>query len=209
MAGRTAEAIALYEENLKRAITKLGPDHPRALATRNGLADAYLVIGRTAEAICMYEETLRLRTSKLGSNHPHTLQTVNDLSQAYLTASLFTKAEPILRQCLATREKAQPDDWRTFHTRSQLGGSLLGQQKFAEAEPLILHGYEGMMAREAKIPAPKKKHLSEAAGRVVKLYEVWGKKDEAARWRAKLDADARSRVGKITAEELPDNLFAH
>jgi len=33
-----------------------------------------------------------------------------------------------------------------------LGGSLLGQKKYAEAEPLLLSGYEGMKQREVKIP---------------------------------------------------------
>ena len=64
----------------------------------------------------------------------------------------WAEAETVLRECLAIREKAQPDDWSTFNTRSLLGGSLLGQKKFAEAEPLILAGYEGMKAREDKIP---------------------------------------------------------
>ena len=53
---------------------------------------------------------------------------------------------------LAIREKSLPEEWSTSYTRSLLGGSLLGQGKFAEAEPLILSGYEGMKAREAKIP---------------------------------------------------------
>ena len=66
-----------------------------------------------------------------------------------------------------------------------LGGSLLGQKKYAEAEPLIVSGYEGMKARQTKIPPPGKPRFTEAAERVVKLYEAWGKKDEAARWRAK------------------------
>jgi hypothetical protein len=78
------------------------------------------------------------------------------------------------------------DEWSTFNTRSQLGGSLLGQKKYAEAEPLIVSGYEGMKAREAKIPPPSKSRLAEAAHRVVKLYEEWGKKEKAAGWRARL-----------------------
>jgi hypothetical protein len=36
----------------------------------------------------------------------------------------------------------------------RLGGSLLRQKKFVDAEPLILAGYEGMKARNAKIRAP-------------------------------------------------------
>ena len=98
----------------------------------------------------------------------------------------WAEAEAILRECLAIREKVQPDEWTTFNTRSLLGGSLLGQKKYAEAEPLIVSGYEGMKAREAKIPPPGKPRLAEAAERVVKLYEAWGKKDKAAEWRARL-----------------------
>ena len=45
-----------------------------------------------------------------------------------------------------------PDDWSRFNTMSQLGGALLGQGRYAEAEPLVIEGYEGMKARAAKIP---------------------------------------------------------
>jgi hypothetical protein len=98
----------------------------------------------------------------------------------------WAEAETILRECLTIREKAQPDQWSTFTTRSMLGGSLLGQQKFADAEPLILAGYEGMKAREVTIPAQAKHQLREAAERAVRLYEGWGKDGKAAEWRAKL-----------------------
>ena len=109
----------------------------------------------------------------------------------------WTEAETILRACLAIRQKAQPDDWSTFNARSMLGGSLLGQKKFADAEPLILAGYEGMKAREAKIPAPGRPRLAEAAARVVLLYEAWGKPAETTTWKA--------RVG---LSDLPADVFA-
>ena len=69
---------------------------------------------------------------------------------------------------------------------SSLGGALLGQGRHAEAEPLIVSGYEGMKAREAKIPPPGKPRFTDAAERVVRLYEEWGKKEKAAEWRTKL-----------------------
>jgi hypothetical protein len=43
-----------------------------------------------------------------------------------------------------------------------LGGALLGQQKYAEAESLLLDGYKGMNEREAAIPPLGKIRLSEA-----------------------------------------------
>ena len=53
-------------------------------------------------------------------------------------------AEPLLREGLSIREQKRPDDWKAFHTKSLLGGSLLDQTKYAAAEPLLLAGYEGM-----------------------------------------------------------------
>ena len=97
-------------------------------------------------------------------------------------------AEPVLRECLALREKQQPDAWTTFNTKSMLGAALLGQKKYADAEPLLLSGYEGMKEREAMIPPPGKVRLPEALERLVQLYDDWGKPDQAAEWRAKLDA---------------------
>jgi hypothetical protein len=43
-----------------------------------------------------------------------------------------------------------------------------------------------MKAREAKIPPPGRPRFTDAAERVVRLYEEWGKKDKAAEWRTKL-----------------------
>jgi tetratricopeptide (TPR) repeat protein len=185
-AGQTAEAIPLLEQTLKLETSKLGPDHPATLTCRNNLAAVYVLAGRTRDAIALYEENFGLLVTKLGPDHPSTLRSRNGLARAYDTAGLFAKSETILHECLMIRERVQPDDWWTFHTRGQLGGSLLGQKKLVEAEPLILSGYEGMKAREARIPAPNKKFLTAAAERVVKLYEVWGKKDKAEQWRAKL-----------------------
>jgi tetratricopeptide (TPR) repeat protein len=111
----------------------------------------------------------------------------------------WAEAEPLLRQCLAIREKAQPDAWTTFNTRSMLGGALLGQKKYADAEPLLLAGYEGMKKREANIPPQARPRLAEAVERLVQLYEALGKKDEVARWtreREALQAPAKTSERK-------------
>ena len=48
-----------------------------------------------------------------------------------------------------------------------LGGALLGQQNYTDAEPLLLKGYEGLKAREATIPPQGKDRLPEALERLV------------------------------------------
>jgi hypothetical protein len=69
-----------------------------------------------------------------------------------------------------------------------LGGALLGQKKYAEAEPLLLSGYEGMKARGSTIPAQANTRIPEALERLVQLYEALDKPDETAKWRAELEA---------------------
>jgi hypothetical protein len=76
-----------------------------------------------------------------------------------------------------------------------LGGALLGQKRFDEAEALLLQGYDGMKRRQDKIPPEGKDRLSEALEWLVQLYDAWGKKDQADRWRKELDA-ARAKPEK-------------
>ena len=114
-----------------------------------------------------------------------------------LNQEKWSDAEPVLRECLNLREKAGPDIWSRFNTMSQLGGALLGRGRYAEAEPLVVPGYEGMKAREAKIPAVGKARLFEAALRVVRLYKGWGKAAQAKAW--------KERLGLV---DLPADVFA-
>jgi hypothetical protein len=113
---------------------------------------------------------------------------MNNLANAYQEKGDFARAERILRESLTLRQKKQPNAWRTFHTQSQLGGSLLGQKNYAEAEPLLRAGYEGLKQREATIPAASKKYLTEALERLVQLYDAWGKPEQAKPWRQQLEA---------------------
>jgi eukaryotic-like serine/threonine-protein kinase len=69
---------------------------------------------------------------------------------------------------------------------SLVGGALLGQGRYAEAEPLIVQGYEGMKARESRIIVPERLRLREAAGRVVRLCKEGNKPDQETAWKSKL-----------------------
>jgi eukaryotic-like serine/threonine-protein kinase len=50
----------------------------------------------------------------------------------------WAEPEILICQSLAIRERMQPGAWTTFNAQSLLGGVLLGQKKYAEAEPLLL-----------------------------------------------------------------------
>ena len=100
-----------------------------------------------------------------------------------LEAGSCAEAEPLLRESLAIREKQSPDSWSTFANQSMLGGALLGRKEYAEAEPLLLAGYEGLRRVEAKIPESSRARLTDAIERLVRLHAETDRPDEAAKWR--------------------------
>jgi len=178
---------------------KLGPDDRSTLRSRDNLALAYEISGQLARSEPLYREVLERARKKFGPNDPRTAGAMASLGRNLLAQEKSAEAAPMLRECLTIRAKVQPDEWSTFDARSLLGSSLLGQKKYPEAEPLIVQGYEGLKAREAKIPAPEKPRLAEAGERVVKLYEAWGQPEKVREWRETLG---------LKASELPRNVFA-
>ena len=139
----------------------------------------------------LLEKVFELRKAKLPPNDPQLAATMAVLVVSYLEAGDYGQAEPKARDCLAIREKAMPGHWLTENARSMLGGALLGQKKYAEAEPLLVAAYEGMAKLEATIPAGRKNRVSEALDRLVKLYE------ERA---ADGDADRAAEAAALRAE---------
>jgi len=184
-ARRHAEALPLFEQTLNGLRKTIGLKHPTTLLAMNNLALAYRDCGRVADAIPLHEQALKSSNAQLGPDHPDTLFAMRCLAEDYLDVKPAA-AEPILRQVLAIREKKLPDDWATFETQSSLGASLLGQKRYAEAEPLLIEGFEAMKVRETKIPPASKARLTKAGERIVQLYEAWGKKEKAEEWRKRL-----------------------
>ena len=63
-----------------------------------------------------------------------------------------------------------------------LGEALLGQKKYADAELLLLKGYEGIKQREKTIPPQGLVRIPEALDRLVELYTALDKPDEVKKW---------------------------
>ncbi len=175
--GEPAKAVQQDERALALREATQGAADPDAAACRNQLAVAYRLANRTTEA------------ARLFDRNPNSLTHASALAARASMLLLEKKpaeAELKLREGLTILRKIRPDEWRTFDTESMLGEALLDQKKYAEAEPLLLSGYEGSKRREEAIPPQDKPRLTKALERVVRLYEAWGKEEKAARWRAEL-----------------------
>jgi serine/threonine protein kinase len=181
--GRLPEALVFFQSALDLAKAKLGTDHPDTLEVVNNLACAYDRTGKLSQAEELFRDALAGRKRKLGPDHPDTLRTLADSADNMIEQNRYPAAKALLRSGLAIFEKARRDSWERYRVMAALGGVLVGEEKYAEAEPLLIQGYDGMSKREARIPAPDKVHLKRTAERLFQLYESQNMPEKANAWR--------------------------
>jgi tetratricopeptide (TPR) repeat protein len=145
-AGRVPEAIPLLEEALERAGKR--PDAMLAWVP-GALAATFEQAGQSAKAETLYRASLEQAKERFGEDDLRICTALEQLGSNLLGQMKYADAEPLLRDCLKTRERKQPDTRTTFGTKSMLGRSLLGQKKYADAEPLLR---DLLKTREQKEP---------------------------------------------------------
>jgi pentatricopeptide repeat protein len=154
----------------------------------------YQRAGRFAEAdraIRWNLELHRRRTDSVGQIQKARM--LEALSVNLLLQNHPHEAEPLAREALALYDKNHSTEleWRRPHVMNVLGGTLLGQKKYADAEPLLLQGYAGMKQAEATMIAPWRFRLTEAGERVIRYYEETNQPEKARAWRERLPRDNR------------------
>jgi eukaryotic-like serine/threonine-protein kinase len=184
--GKQAEAEALLTRVMEVQHRVLGDDHPNQLATMSSLAQVYQLQGKLAEAKALLTRTLAGQRRVNGPEHLGTLNTMRVLGGIYRDEGHYGQAEALLREALKGYLKVRPDFWARFDVESTLGASLAGQKRYAEAEPLLLSGYEGMSRLEASIPPINKPSVQRAGEWIAALYQSSGKTAKAAEWRQQL-----------------------
>jgi serine/threonine protein kinase/tetratricopeptide (TPR) repeat protein len=163
-----------------------GEEHPDTLVSMSELAQLYRREGKYGSAESLLIKILEIRRRVLGPEQLETTDSMAALGDVFVLERKYSDAEPLLREALRTQDKTSHDTWKRYYTETLLGASLSGQKEFAEAEPLLLGGYDGMVARKQAISHPSLWTLEEAGQRIVDLYQAWGEPRKAAAWREKL-----------------------
>ena len=183
---KTADAETLQREALAMQRKLLGNEHPDVARSLCNLARLLRSQHKSAEAETMLQEALATQRKLLGNDNPDVALSLEQLAGSLADQGRLAEAEALLRECLSIREKRLPDDWLTFSGRSALGENLMARKQYAEAEPLLISGYNGLREREARIPAANKPRLQKAAERLLWFYEETAQPDKAAEWKQKL-----------------------
>ena len=179
--GQFAQAEAIYKQTLELRRRLLGPEHPNTLSTLGEMAWMYQRQGKYEMAETYASQTVTGRSHAAGNEDPDTLGAEADLALAELSQGKFAESERLAREVLEIDQKIQPDDWQRFRAASLLGASLAGQKKYAEAEPLLLEGYQGMVAQKSRITVPDWYHVELAHKWLIDLYKAQGKPAKAAK----------------------------
>jgi tetratricopeptide (TPR) repeat protein len=137
----------------------LGPEHPETLYILSEFAAMYQRLGEYHLAETYAAQALAGRRHALGPEHPDTMGSAADLALAYQSQGKFAESEPLAREAMEVSRKNRPADWQGFRAESLLGASLAGQKKYAGAEPLLLEGYQGMLAQKERMAVADRYHL--------------------------------------------------
>jgi hypothetical protein len=64
----------------------------------------------------------------------------------------YARATTVLRDTLMILERIAPNDFARYWCHGLLGAAMAGEKKFAETEPLLVEGCDGMVKHQDAVP---------------------------------------------------------
>jgi tetratricopeptide (TPR) repeat protein len=186
VAGRSTETIVLLEQTVLAYRINYGLPDIETQRAMQSLAEAYARARDFGASEKQWRELLAEQSKMASSNNPSLLDSRSGLARVLLELGQPTDAESIMPKAKELTEAAARADWRTASARIVLGRILLAEDKGAQAEPLLLSGYDGLKACETNNPVQAKPRLKEALQSLVQLYELRSNAVQAAAWKQRL-----------------------
>jgi eukaryotic-like serine/threonine-protein kinase len=188
--GKLADAEAMLRNSLE--IYKKDRAETRSRYTinvLNSLAEMLKDQRRLSEAESLAREGLAMGKRRLSDDHPGVINSTYILASVLCEEDRLAEAADLSGDLLAILEKRRPGDWQTFAIKSLLGNCLLRQTNYAQAEPLLVGGYQGLAQARTEIPAYRRYWVDDALKRLVRLYEITNQPEKAAEWKKLMKSD--------------------
>jgi tetratricopeptide (TPR) repeat protein len=182
--GEYQEAVSLYRSAVGTYANTIGAEGNYTMLARLGLARSLNAVGdyRAAEATARDA----LATYRKLSNTREIASAHQALGDALAGQKRYVEAVQALREAVDIFEKGgrMRTPWYKFAAQSSLGEALAHTGNRADAERLLLAGYEGL--RDG--PYTPSAQLRPSMERLVAFYEAGGRRDDASAWRKRLQA---------------------
>jgi serine/threonine protein kinase/tetratricopeptide (TPR) repeat protein len=176
---KLAESESMHREALAIRRKLYGDEQPDVASSLYDLGRVLREEGKLDESESVQRKSLAIRRKVLGNEHRRVGDSLEELSRTLLQEGKFPEAESDARESLSLWEKRYAGTYSLFVGQSLLGGCLLDQKKYADAEPLLLSGYQGLKSREATMPAQNRPRFKESLDWLVQLYQETGRPDQA------------------------------
>lgn len=181
-----AEAMPIVQKVLEEQRGSAGTGGVRSLPLAETLDDYGLLLrasGKLDEAIAVYREALSIRERVQGVGHLDTATLMVALADTLTQGGRAGEALEYARRAVELRAGALPaEHWGIFSARSVLGGVLIELGEFQEAEGHLLAAEQAF----TRSTGGNRKRLTDTLERLVKLYELWNKPEQAAIMRERL-----------------------
>jgi serine/threonine protein kinase/tetratricopeptide (TPR) repeat protein len=137
--GDFAAAEALQRESLEVRRQIFGASHLESALALQTLAQTLEFQSKFRDAEPMLRDALSIASPALGPDHPRTVSIALDLARVQVGRGAAATVESMARNALEVRQRIYaPDHWRIAEAQALLGASLVEQQRYAEAEPLMI-----------------------------------------------------------------------
>jgi len=178
------EAERLQRTLLAGRSEVFGSDHPRTLDAEHKLGVLLRRQDRLSEAERYFRRALEGRQTVLGVDHEHTLISAMSLASVLRAQGRYQETFEMLDSVYSSAaEQLAPDASVLAEIRVHQGRALIGLERHSEAEEILVEAYGVMETALGSENAISR----QAASAVFECYQAWGKPDDAAVWRAKLD----------------------
>ncbi len=180
--GRFAEAESLYREALVPA-RKVYGDQPQTAKIITGVGFSLFLQGKFEAAEPYLREALAVNRQAYGPDHPNVGLTMLDLAGLLTSMERCEEARPLAEASrnMDLRRHGETH-WKTAVAGGVLAGCLARLGEEAEAERLLLDGYQILKQRGEASVRQRKDHL----GRMISFFEHQERGPEAEHYRGLL-----------------------
>ncbi len=177
---RLDDAETLYRQVVDAQRRRLGDEAPATLTPMLNLAIVLCDRGALDEAESLTRTVAESRRRQLGQEHPDTLVAEMQIADVMLARGAAEDAAEHMAGVVATAERVlPPDHWYLPALRGFRGKCLLAAKRYEEAERELLASHE----QSVRLLGADHWRVQRIAERLVELYEVWGRRADADRFR--------------------------